>query len=107
PRILRLQTIERAALLGTPEKRRATLLAIRVGVVALREVAGAAVRAVAAPHRRRDHDSIASPEISDAAADLGHDPHRLVTQNGAGLHPRHGTPDHVQIGAADRTGRYV
>src|SRR5262249_47266454 len=87
------------------EERRAGLDAVRVGVVALRVVAVAAVGTVAASDRRGDDHAVARLQVAHVAADLLDDADTLVPQDGARLHPGHGATDHVQVGPADGAGR--
>jgi hypothetical protein len=70
----------------------------------LREVAGPAVRAIAAGDRRRNHDAVAGLEVAHLLADLFHGADRLVAEDRARPHPRQGAADHAQVGAADGAG---
>ena len=104
PGQFRLQPVKRPGRLGPAEERGAGLLAVGVGVVALGVVAGPAIRAIAACNSRRDHDPVADLEVADLLAQLLDDAHALMPEDRAGLHAGHGSPDHVQVGAADRAG---
>ena len=105
PRHLRLQAVDRAGRFGPAEKAGARLRAVRVGVVALREVARPAVRAVAAGNRGGDHHAIPFDEVPHVAARVLHDPDALVAEDRARLHARHRAADHVQVRAADGRAR--
>jgi hypothetical protein len=76
--ILGLQPIKRACGLGPAEERRSGLRPVGVGVVALGEVARAAVRAVPAPYGRRDDHPVALLEVPHLRACLLDYAHALV-----------------------------
>src|ERR1043166_927520 len=73
--------------------------------VALRVIAGAAVRAVAAADGGGHHHAIARPQIAHVLPDLLDHPDRLVPENRARLHPRERAADEVQIRTAYRARR--
>jgi hypothetical protein len=100
----RLQAVERAGHGRAAEEGGARLAAVRVGVVALREVAAAAVGAVPAGDRGRDDHAVALAEVADALADLLDDADALVAEDRAALHAGQGAADQVQVGAADGAG---
>jgi hypothetical protein len=77
----------------------------RVDVVALGEVPAAAVVAGAAAQQHRgQHYPVAVAEVADVGADLLDHADGFVAEDLARLHARHGAPDEVQVGAADRGG---
>ncbi len=75
--------------------------AVRIGVVALGEIPGPAVRAVSAGDGRGNHHAISRLEVADVGPDLLDDPDGLVPEDRAWLHARHRAADHVQVRAAD------
>ena len=87
--------------LRAAEERGPGLLAVRIGVVALRLVAARAVRALPAADGGRDDDAVADLEVAYRRADLLDHPDSLVPEDRAGFHAGHGPADHVQVGPAD------
>ena len=104
PHELGLHPVERAGHLRPAVEGGAGLRPVGVGPVALRIVAGAAVRAGAAADRRGDHHAVAGPQVADPGADLLDHAHALVPEDRPRLHPRHGAAHEVQVGAADGAG---
>src|SRR5439155_4288806 len=86
-RLLGLQAVEAARILGAAEERGPGALGIRV--VALRVVPGAAVRTRAAGDRRRDHDAVAGVEIAHVFPYLLDDAHAFMTEDPPLLDARH------------------
>ncbi|MNY03524.1 hypothetical protein D3C86_1361510 [compost metagenome] len=96
--------MERAGLLGAAVERGPSQGAVGVCHVALRVIARAAVRAGAAGDRRGNHHAIAHVQVAHLRTQLLDDPDALVAEDRPGLHPGHGSPDHVQVRPADRAG---
>jgi hypothetical protein len=88
-----------------PPKNAVPARAARIRDVALRGVAGAAMRAAAACDGRRDQHAVAAFQIAHVASDRLDDADALMAQNRARLHAAERAAHHVQIGAADRAGR--
>src|SRR5690606_19218854 len=86
PRVLGLQALERTGCLGTAEERCACLDPVRIGIVALRVVAAAAVRTRTAGYGGRYHHPIAHLEVAYPWAEFLDYPHRLVAEYGAWPH---------------------
>jgi len=93
-----LHPVEPARRFRPAEKRGTGPLAVRVGVIALGVVTGAAVRARAAADGRGNHHAVAH-----VVAELLDDADPFMAQDSAGFHPAEGAPDHMQVGAADGT----
>ncbi len=100
--LLSLQTMEWSGGLRTAIERGAGLLAVRVGAIALGEVAGPAVGTVATGDGGWDDDPIADLQVAHIGAQGLDDADTFVAENGARLHAAHGAPHEVQVGAADR-----
>jgi hypothetical protein len=75
---------------------------VRVGHVALRRVALAAVPAGPARDGAVDQDAVAGAEPAHRVADLLDDADGLVAEDRACLHRRHRAAHEVEVGAADR-----
>ncbi|MCY1407496.1 hypothetical protein D9M71_228000 [compost metagenome] len=101
PRHLRLQAVERAGHGGAAIEGGAGVLAVGVGVVALRVVAGPAVGAVAAGDGGGHHDTVADFQVAHVLAELLDYAYALVAEDGALLHAAHRAAHEVQVGAAD------
>jgi hypothetical protein len=101
-RLLGLQAMERAGHVGAAEEDGAGALAARIRIVALHEVPGAAVAAMAAGDGGQDHDPVTDIEVAHHGAELLDRAHGLVAQDRARLHVGHGAAHHVKVGAADR-----
>src|SRR6185312_11358786 len=78
---------------------------VRVGIIALREVACPAVRTSAAGNGRTYNDAVACAEIAHVRPSFLDDAYALVPQDGPGLHAGEGAPHHVQVSAADGRSR--
>ena len=76
--------MKRPAFDGAAEKRSARLDAVGVGLIALRIISGAAVRAVAAGDRRRNHDAIADLQITHVRSDFLNNADAFVAEENSG-----------------------
>jgi hypothetical protein len=99
-----LQPVEAARRLGAAKEGSAGKVALRVGRVALRIVAGAAVRARTAADGRGDHHAVALLEVAHVVPRLFDDADTLVAEDAPRLHPWHRATDHVQVRPADGAG---
>ncbi len=103
--VLSLHPVERSRLFRSAEECRSRLRTIRVRDVALRVIAGAAVRARAAADRRRHDDAVAHAEVAHAFAELFDNADTFMAEDRARHHAWHRAAHHVQIGPADRARR--
>jgi hypothetical protein len=83
PRAFRLQAIHRPDRLRSAGEAGACLRPVRIGLVTLAEVAGAAIRTRAAGDRGADHHRVVYIEIAHVLAELLDDTDALVAQDGA------------------------
>ena len=89
----------------SPQLRR--LLRVGIGALAAREVAALAEEAFAAGDGERHHDAVADPELAVPGTDFDHFAHRFVPEHVAVLHAGNDAVVDMQVGAADRAGRYL
>jgi hypothetical protein len=78
---------------------------MRIGVIALGVITGAAIGTDAACNGGTHHHAIADVEVPYILAKLFHDADAFVTQDRAWLHPRHRPPDEMEVGTTDRRRR--
>src|SRR6185437_11881169 len=101
---LGLQSVERASRFGTAIESRARERSVGIGIVALRVVAAATIRAAAASDGGGNDDAVADLEITHIGAEFLNDAHAFMSEDGARFHAGQRAANHVQIRPANGTG---
>src|SRR5690606_4409401 len=100
-RFLRLQAMKRAGRGRAAIKRGTGFLAVRVGHIALGEIACTAVRTIAAGNGGGDYHTVTDLQVAHIVAQLFDDADTFMAENGARLHATEGAANEVQISTAD------
>src|SRR5579875_3326971 len=96
-RFLRLQSVEGAALFGAAEEGRTRQWPIRVGIITLRVIASAAIRAVTTGNRCRNNYTISDIQIAHIRPYLLNDTYPLVSKNGPRHHTGKSTANQMEV----------
>ncbi len=94
-RLFCLETMKRPALLRTSKISSSGMRPMRICIIALSIIPGAAIRAVPTSNSRRNDYSIADTQITYIGSEFFDNANSLVSHDCAPGHPRKRAPDHM------------